>query len=199
MSAIQIPVVDFHFVVTGGSYTQNTKDLFLGKRTVLFTVPGAFACECKPGCDCGEGCCAVCDYEKAYDDIIAEGVDQVYCLSVNDDYVMRAWAKHLGVKKVKLLPDGNGAFTAGIKAVAAKENEGMGLRAWRVALIINENGVVESCVMEDGQRANACNDEYIETKPEVVLDQLRILKANNEQAAQADGNMEEILASLAQG
>ena len=112
---------------------------------------------------------------------------------------MRAWGESLGISKVKLLPDGNGTFTHGAKAVAAKENRGMGLRAWRVALIINENGVVESCVMEDGQRANATDDVYEETKPAVVIEQLQILNANNAQAAEADGGLEQMLEALKDG
>ena len=196
MSNFQLPVVDFYFK-DGAILT--SKDLFLGKRSVIFTVPGAFACDCGPACDCGEACCALCDYEKAYDDIIAQGVDQVYCLSVNDDYVMEAWAKHLDINKVFLLPDGNGAFTQGAKAVVAKENRGMGLRAWRVAMIVNENGVVESCVMEDGQRANASDDVYVETRPAVVIEQLQILNANNKQAEASDADIEQMLEAIAQG
>ena len=65
--------------------------------------------------------------------------------------------------------------------------------------IEHENGVVESCVMEDGQRANPSDDEYVETRPAVVIDQLRILNANNEQAAQADGDLEHLLSTMAQG
>ena len=199
MSNFQLPQTDFYFHEDGAMWTQTSKELLLGKRSVIFTVPGAFACNCKPGCDCGQGCCALCDYEKAYDSIIAQGVDQVFCLSVNDDHVMRAWGKHLGISKVKLLPDGNGTFTQGAKAVVAKENMGMGLRAWRVALIVNENGVVESCVMEDGQRANATEDDYEDTKPSVVLEQLQILNANNQQAEASDADMELMLDALAQG
>jgi peroxiredoxin len=188
MSNFQLPVVDFYFQDPGVTTTQTSKELFLGKRSVIFTVPGAFV----------SGCSTLSDYEKAYDDLIAEGVDQVFCVSVNDDFVMKAWAEHLGIKKVQLLPDGNGAFTQGAKAVVAKENMGMGLRAWRVALVVNENGVVESCVMEDGQRANAAEDVYEETKPAVVIEQLQILNANNQNAGEADANLEDLL-KLAQG
>ena len=188
MSNFQLPVVDFYFHGDGAMRTATSKELFLGKRSVIFTVPGAFY----------PGHATLQDYEAAYDEIRALGVDEVFCVSVNDDHVLKAWGDSLGVTKVKLLPDGNGAFTQGAKAVVAKENEGMGLRAWRVALIVNENGVVESCVMEDGQRANASDDVYEETKPSVVIDQLQILNANNENAGEADANLEELL-KLAQG
>ena len=198
MSNFQLPVVDFHFHEDGARYTLTSKDLFLGKRSVIFSVPGAFTCTTAYWeCDCGA--CAPCDYEKAHDDIAALGVDQIFCLSVNDDHVMQAWFETLGLEKVKRLPDGNGAFANGMKAIVAKENMGMGLRAWRVAIIVNENGVVESCVMEDGQRANASDDVYEETRPSVVIEQLQILKANNEQAAKADGNLDELMSVISAG
>ena len=188
MSNFQLPQTDFYFHDQGAMWTETSKELFLGKRSVIFTTPGAFACDR-----------ALLDYEQAYDSIIAQGVNEVYCLSVNDDYVMRAWGKSLGINKVKLLPDGNGTFTQGAKAVVAKENKGMGLRAWRVALIVNENGVVESCVMEDGQRANATDNAYEETKPSVVIEQLQILNANNAEAEKSDAGIEDMLQALTQG
>jgi peroxiredoxin len=183
---MQIPQVDFFFVEDGQINIQTTKDLFLGKRTVLFCVPGAFTPTCStfqlPG------------FEEAHDDILALGVDQVLCLSVNDGFVMNAWGKSQGIEKVKLVPDGNGAFTQGLKAVVAKENVGMGLRSWRVAFVINENGMVEWAGVEEGQRANASDDPYEETTPNQVIDALKELNAANEAA---DGADTDILAQLA--
>ena len=57
-----------------------------------------------------------------------------------------------------------------LKAVVAKENTGMGLRSWRIAFIINENGIVEWAGVEEGQRANASDDPYEETTPNKVID-----------------------------
>merc|ERR1719171_2384428 len=68
-------------------------DLFKGKRIVLFSLPGAFTPTCSsthlPG------------YEKEYDRIKSLGIDEIYCLSVNDAFVMNQWGKHLGVSNVK--------------------------------------------------------------------------------------------------
>ena len=88
----------------GGQFVYKTsKELFGGKRVVIFSLPGAFTPTCSsqqlPG------------YERLYDEFRAQGIDEIYCVSVNDAFVMNAWAEQLGIKKVKMLPDGNGDFT----------------------------------------------------------------------------------------
>ena len=186
MNAMNIPQIDFYFVKDGEIDIQTTKDLFLGKRTVLFCVPGAFT----PTCSSFQ----LPSFEEAHDDILALGVDQVLCVSVNDGFVMNAWGKSLGIEKVKLVPDGNGYFTQGLKAVVAKANVGMGLRSWRIAFVINENGIVEWAGVEEGQRANASDDPFEETTPNKVIEALTELNANNDAAANAD---DDILSQLA--
>jgi len=170
-----LPQVDFYLREGGEWVIKTTKDLFLGKRTVLFMVPGAFTPTCSdqqlPG------------YEAAYEDLKAAGADQVICLSVNDAFVMNAWGKSLGIEKVILLPDGNGAFTAGVRAAVAKENFGMGVRSWRVAMIIDKDGKPEWIGIEDGQRANASDDPYEKSTPECAL---RALQEINLAAAAKD-------------
>ena len=174
---MNLPQVDFYLREAGEWVTKTTTDIFLDKRSVLVLVPGAFTPTCSeqqlPG------------FEKAYDKITKLGIDQVLCLAVNDAFVMNAWGKSLGIKKVQLLPDGNGAFTTGLKAAVAKENLGMGARAWRLALIINENGMVEWAGIEDGQRPNATDDPYAKSTPEEVIKALQQLKAAAKEAAAA--------------
>ena len=163
-----LPQVDFYLRENGEWVTKTTKDILSGKRSVVFMFPGAFTPTCTeqqlPG------------FEKAYKEITDLDVDEVYCLSVNDAFVMNAWAKSLKVKNVKMLPDGNGAFTVGLKAAVAKTNLGFGTRSWRLALIVNENCVVEWAGVEDGQRPNASDDPYEKSTPEAVLAALRGLK-----------------------
>jgi len=91
-----IPEVTFKTRVRDESKTENpfewkdmtSKDYFGGKRVVLFSLPGAFTPTCSathlPG------------YEKFYDEIKSFGIDEVYCLSVNDAFVMRQWGLHQG-------------------------------------------------------------------------------------------------------
>ena len=182
---MNVPQVDIYFAEENGVKIQTTKDIFLGKRTVMFVVPGAFE---------SVSSSQLLGFDAAYDDICSNEVDQVLCVSVNDNYVMEAWGKSLGIKNVKLIPDGNGYFTQGLKAVVAKENTGMGLRSWRIAFILNENGIVEWAGVEEGQRANASDDPYEETTPSNVIIALKELNANN---AAAEGADTDILAQLA--
>ena len=97
----------------------STDDIFKGKRVVVFSLPGAFTPTCSsqhlPG------------YDAKYQQLIDLGIDEVYCVSVNDAFVMYQWAKHLGIKHVKMLPDGNGDFTRGIGHAGKKREPGFWL------------------------------------------------------------------------
>ena len=79
----------------------STDELFGGKKILVFSLPGAFT----PTCSTFQ----LPDYEKMYDEFIEAGVDDIYCISVNDAFVMNAWAKQQGVEKVKMIPDGSGS------------------------------------------------------------------------------------------
>jgi peroxiredoxin len=136
-------------------------DIFTGRRVVVFALPGAFTPTCST-----EQCPA---YERDHDAICAEGVDDVYCLSVNDAFVMFQWGKMLGVDKVKLLPDGSGHFTRRMGMLINKDHLGFGDRSWRYAMVVDDGKVVawfeEPGINDDGSDA----DPYGESKPEKVL------------------------------
>lgn len=178
MAQMSIPQTDFYLRKDGDWDIKTSSDLFLGKRTVIFMVPGAFTPTCTEQ--------QLPEFEAAYDKITSYGVDQVCCLSVNDAFVMDAWGKSLGIEKVKMIPDGNGDFTLGVSAAVAKNNRGFGARAWRLALILNENGVVEWAGVEPGKRDNASDDPYFASSPDAVLSALEQIKAAKEQAAAAE-------------
>ena len=79
----------------GGSWVdKTTDDLFKNKKIVMFGLPGAFTPTCS-----GE---QLPKYEERYDEFISNGVDDVYCISVNDAFVMNAWARDLNIEKVKI-------------------------------------------------------------------------------------------------
>jgi thioredoxin-dependent peroxiredoxin len=139
-------------------------EIFKGKRVVLFALPGAFTPTCSsthlPG------------YEKHYDDLKAQGIDDVYCLSVNDAFSMYQWGKQLGAKNVKLLPDGNGDFTRGMDMLVKKENLGFGDRSWRYSIVVND-GVVEKMFSEPGKVDNCPDDPFTCSDVETMLDYLK--------------------------
>lgn len=142
-----------------------TKDLFAGKRVVVFSLPGAFTPTCTneqaPG------------FERHYDDFKAEGIDEVYCASVNDAFVMYQWAKFLGIEKVKMLPDGSGDFTRRMGMLIKKNHLGFGDRSWRYAMVV-EDGKITGWFEEPGiNDVGSDDDPYGETAPETVLNWLR--------------------------
>ena len=143
----------------------NVRDAFAGKKVVVFSLPGAFTPTCS-----NEQCP---NYERLYDLFKAAGVDEVYCMSVNDAFVMYQWGKSLGLEKVKLLPDGSGDFTRRMGMLINKDHLGFGMRSWRYAMIVENNEVVawleEPGINDDG----ADSDPYGETAPEKVLAALK--------------------------
>ena len=108
--------------------------------------------------------------DSKYDEL-KKHVDEVYCLSVNDTFVMNAWFTAQGIEKVKALPDGSGNFTTGLGAAVRKDNLGFGLRSWRYAIVVND-GVIESVFSEEGFRDDADTDPYEVSSPENVLNNL---------------------------
>ncbi len=130
----------------------STGDLFVGKKVVLFALPGAFT----PTCSTTH----LPEYEAAYDELKALGVDEVYCLSVNDAFVMFQWGKAQQVSKVKLLPDGSGDFTRAMGMLVKKDNLGFGERSWRYSFYA-EDGVIKKAFIEDGFGDNCPNDPFL--------------------------------------
>jgi thioredoxin-dependent peroxiredoxin len=141
-----------------------SNDVFAGKRVVVFALPGAFTPTCT-----SEQCPA---YEAQYDSLRAAGADEVYCLSVNDAFVMFQWGKMLGLEKVKLLPDGAGHFTRRMGMLINKDHLGFGDRSWRYAMVVEDGRIAawfeEPGINDDGSDA----DPYGESAPERVLDWL---------------------------
>ena len=141
-----------------------TWDLFAGKRVVLFSLPGAFTPTCStyqlPG------------FEEKFAEFKALGIKDIYCVSVNDAFVMNAWAKAQKVKKVKVIPDGSGVFTRKMGMLVHKDNLGFGERSWRYACVVN-NGKIEKWFIEPGAEDNCPVDPYGETAPENILNWLK--------------------------
>ena len=142
----------------------NSYEYFGGKRVIVFSLPGAFTPTCStmqlPG------------FETMYDEFKQKhGIDEIYCISVNDAFTMNAWAKAQDIKNVKVIPDGNNDFTSKMRMSVDKSNLGFGDRSWRYAMIVN-NGVVEAWFEEPGYTNNCETDPYGETSPENIMNWL---------------------------
>jgi len=137
------------------------REEFAGKRVVVFSLPGAFTPTCS-----NEQCPA---FERLYDEFRAQGIDEIYCISVNDAFVMYQWSKNLGVEKIKFLPDGSGAFTRRMGMLIKKDHVGFGMRSWRYAMVVDDNTIThwfeEPGINDEGDNG----DPYGESAPENVM------------------------------
>lgn len=140
-----------------------SSELFDNKRVVLFSLPGAFT----PTCSTYQ----VPGFEEKYETIRSLGVDDVYCVSVNDSFTMNKWAQTQNIKNIKMVPDGNGEFTKGMDMLVNKSNLGFGYRSWRYAMVV-DNGIVEKMFVEPGKSDNCEDDPYGETSPDNVISYL---------------------------
>ena len=114
--------------------------LVAGKKIVIFALPGAYT----PTCSAKH----VPGYVEQFDALKAKGVDEVWCISVNDPFVMGAWGRDLKVgKKVRMFDDGSGEFTKKLGMEFDLTARGLGIRSQRFAMIV-DNGVVKYLALE---------------------------------------------------
>ena len=134
------------------------------RKVVLFSLPGAFTPTCSsqhlPG------------YEAHYDEFKKLGVDEVYCLSVNDAFVMNAWTRDQKVEKVKLIPDGTGEFTKAMGMLVKKNNLGFGERSWRYSMYV-EDGEIKKIFIEPGLTDDYGPDPFEVSDANTMLEYLR--------------------------
>ena len=136
----RIPSVTIKQAKAEGAADVDVAQLFAGKKAILFSLPGAFTPTCSakhlPG------------FVQKYDELRGKGVDVIACLSVNDAFVMQAWAKDQGAEgKIVMLADGNAALTKALGIEGDLSGFGMGTRAKR-GVIMLDDGVVTSIDME---------------------------------------------------
>jgi len=145
----------------------SSDNIFKGKKIVVFALPGAFTPTCSsthlPG------------YETAYDEIKSLGADEVYCLSVNDAFVMFQWGKAQDISKVKFLPDGSAEFTKGMGMLVKKDNLGFGERSWRYSMYVDD-GVVKKIFVEPGFSDNCPDDPFEVSDAQTMLNYLKSSK-----------------------
>jgi len=142
----------------------STDDIFKGKKVIVFALPGAFTPTCSsthlPG------------FEQNYGEFKSLGIDEIYCLSVNDAFTMFQWGKHQGVEKVKLLPDGSGTFTRLMGMLVKKDNVGFGERSWRYSMLV-EDGMIRQLFSEQGKGDDSPADPFEVSGADTMLDYLQ--------------------------
>ena len=139
----KLPEATMHTMQEGKPTAVTTNDLFAGKKTVVFAVPGAFTPTCSqahlPG------------YVVHADAIKAKGVDSVICISVNDAFVMDSWGKDRNAEEILMVGDGNGDFTRAMGLEMDGSGFGLGTRSQRYAMIVDDGTVSKLVVEEPGQ------------------------------------------------
>ena len=139
----------------GGPKEYSVRDLCVSKRIVIFGLPGAFTPTCSashlPGF-------------VIHSDEILNHVDEIWCLSVNDAFVMDAWGLDQNVEdKVMMLADGSGYFTKAIGQELDRMEAGMGMRSARYAMIVDD-GLVTEMLCEEPGAFEVSSAEYVLTK-----------------------------------
>lgn len=159
---------DFRFLnrQAGEFVTEILRDKANKGRIVLFGLPGAFT----PTCSTQQ----LPKYEELYDEFIDLGIEDVYCTSVNDPFVMNAWFENLDIKKVKSIPDGNGDLAQNLGMYVSKRNLNFGARSWRYALVADtEKRIIEQVFVEPGFTNNIESDPFEVSNAETVLEWLK--------------------------
>jgi peroxiredoxin len=123
-----------------GPNTVNVEDLTKGKKVVIFGLPGAFT----PTCSAKH----VPSYLADRDKLAAKGVNEILCMSVNDPFVMGAWAREQkSAGKVRMMADGSAAYTKALGLEFDLTTRGMGVRCQRFSMLV-DNGIVKTLNIE---------------------------------------------------
>ncbi len=139
-----IPNIIVPIIENGTSINKNLRDELQDKHVIIFGVPGAFTPTCSekhlPG------------FIKLYDRIKNTNIDDVYCLSVNDAFVMKEWLlSYTDNSRIKGIADGNGDFSKSLNLLANQTKNFMGMRCIRFALISIDNNIEKLFIEKPGE------------------------------------------------
>ena len=129
----KVPSATFKVMTADGPQDMSTDEVFSGKKVVLFAVPGAFT----PGCSMTH----LPGFVVNADAIKAKGADRIACLAVYDAFVMGAWGQAQNAEEILMLADGNGEFTAALGLELDASGFGMGNRAQRFGMFVDDGTV----------------------------------------------------------
>ena len=119
-------------------------DELKNKKIIMFGVPGAFTPTCSEK--------HMPSYVKLHNEFVTKGIDDIYCLSVNDEYVMQAWLlSYTEGEKILGIADGNGDISNNLGLLVDKTANYMGTRSTRFAMIIRDNNIDELLIEEPGE------------------------------------------------
>lgn len=149
----RLPEATLMKATSEGPKPVNVSEIFNGKTVALFAVPGAFTPTCSarhlPG------------FAENMDALAEKGVDTVACVSVNDAFVMGAWARSQdGGDRILMLADGNGEFTRAVGLTMDASGFGMGERSQRYSMLVRD-GVVEQLNIEQGGEFKVSSAEHL--------------------------------------
>ena len=140
----RIPALMLTKIGADGPEPVSTDAFFANRKIALFSVPGAYTPTCSinhlPG------------FVEHAADLRAKGIDEIACTSVNDPFVMTAWAKATGVDdRVTMLSDGNGDFVKALGLSFDGSKFGMGTRGQRFSMVVKDGRVDQLHVEQDGE------------------------------------------------
>ena len=150
----QIPDIEIFHLIDGEPQTSKIRDILGNGKVILFGLPGAFTSTCSklhlPG------------YVGNADKIKSKGIEKIFCLSVNDPFVMNAWgeANNAG-GKITMLSDPYLLFTKAIGAEVDRNSKGMGIRSNRYAMVIENLEVINIQVEKETKQCYLSSSEYI--------------------------------------
>lgn len=148
----RIPDVPLTIVTQDGPQQTSSSDYFAGRKVALFAVPGAFT----PTCSARH----LPSFVEKAGELKAKGVDEIACTSVNDPFVMAAWAERDGSPDITMIADGNGAFADAVGLAMDGSKFGMGTRSQRYSMLVND-GVVEQLNVEAPGEYRASSAEHL--------------------------------------
>ncbi len=134
-----VPQVTFHTREGNEWKDVTSEELFSGRNVVVFALPGAFT----PTCSSTH----LPRYNELAPVFRENGIDELICMSVNDGFVMNAWAQDQHAENIRFIPDGNGDFAEGMGMLVDKDELGFGKRSWRYSMLVRD-GVIEKMFIE---------------------------------------------------
>jgi len=150
----KIPSVIVPIIKNSQTYNKNLNELLKNKKVIIFGVPGAFTPTCSeqhlPG------------FIKYSDNIKLKGIDEIYCMSVNDKYVMKSWfMTYKDCNKIMGIADGNGEISNCLGVISDKTSNFMGLRCTRFSMIVHDNIIKNSFFEDPGKFKNTSAEDML--------------------------------------